>query len=68
MALGFCIGAGLALVSMRGLAAFLYGVPPADPLTFTAAGLLMLASGLAAALIPAWRILKIDPAVSLRAE
>jgi ABC-type antimicrobial peptide transport system permease subunit len=31
-------------------------------------GLLMLAAGLLAALIPARRILQIDPAMSLRAE
>jgi ABC-type antimicrobial peptide transport system permease subunit len=53
---------------MRGLGAFLYGVPPADPVSFAAAGTLMIGAGLLAALIPARRILQIDPAISLRAE
>jgi predicted permease len=66
--IGLGVGAGVAIVSMRGVAAFLYGVPPADPLTFAAAGILMLGSGLAAAMIPAVRILRIDPAISLRSE
>jgi putative ABC transport system permease protein len=68
LVLGVCAGAGIAWLSTRGLNGFLYGVPPADPLSFAAAGLLMTASGLLAALIPARRILQIDPSISLRAE
>jgi len=68
VAIGLCIGAAISIFSTRGMAAFLYGVPRLDPLTFAAAGLLILGSGLAAALIPARRILSIDPAISLRSE
>ncbi|HEX8715987.1 MAG TPA: hypothetical protein VF722_03340 [Gemmatimonadaceae bacterium] len=43
----------------------LYGVPSSDPVTPLAlAGLLLLAS-LAAALIPSWRVSRLNPVISL---
>ena len=65
----FGVGAGLAAAMtltplMRSM---LFGVEPADPITFgTIAGLLAVIA-LAAAAIPAVRAARIDPAVSLRA-
>ncbi|HUI44292.1 MAG TPA: ABC transporter permease [Terriglobia bacterium] len=52
----------------RGLESLLFGVRPHDPATFaTVAGLLVLAS-LAAILVPARRVMKIDPLAALRVE
>ncbi|MHB8501926.1 MAG: hypothetical protein ACYDCG_11055 [Candidatus Acidiferrales bacterium] len=46
----------------------LYGVTPADPLTFTFAACLMLSVAAVAAFIPARHASKVDPIVSLRLE
>jgi ABC-type antimicrobial peptide transport system permease subunit len=47
---------------------FLYGVGAADPLAMGAAAGTLLAVGLAAALIPALRASRIDPAIVLREQ
>jgi putative ABC transport system permease protein len=47
---------------------FLYGVGAADPLAMAAAAATLLTVGLAAALIPALRASRIDPAVVLREQ
>lgn len=67
---GLGIGAGViaAIGSMRLLSSLLYGVAPADPLTFLAVSLLLLGITAAASCVPAWRAARIDPAKSLRAE
>jgi predicted permease len=46
----------------------LFETAPLDPLVFTAALVILLAFGLAAAAIPAWRAMRIDPLEVLRAE
>jgi ABC-type antimicrobial peptide transport system permease subunit len=50
------------------LRAMLYGVAPSDPLTYLAAGILLCALSGVAALGPAWRAMRIDPAVALRED
>jgi len=64
------LGAGLAaaLVLGRTVAGFLYRVQPADPASLAVAGGALLLVALAAALIPAWRATRIDPATVLMAE
>jgi putative ABC transport system permease protein len=64
------IGIGLvgAFLAARGLSAFLFGVGAADPLTFGAVALLLLAVAAAASYIPSRRALRVDPVVALRAE
>ncbi|HSC29267.1 MAG TPA: hypothetical protein VLD67_18470, partial [Vicinamibacterales bacterium] len=42
------------------------GARPADPLTLAAVAALLLASGLAACLIPARRAMRVDPVEALR--
>ena len=46
----------------------LYGVGPADPVTFAAIALLVGAVALAASYLPARRALRVDPAETLRAD
>ncbi len=66
--IGICIGVIGALVLTRFLASLLYGVKPADPLTFTAVSLILIAVALLACLIPARRAAKVDPILALRYE
>jgi predicted permease len=65
---GVAIGSVAALAAVRLLRSFLWGVTPADPLTFTAVIGLLLTVALAASVIPALRVLRLDPALTLRAE
>lgn len=61
---------GLALYSgvSRWLEARLFGVAPLDPVTLGAAVIALVAVALGAAMVPARRATRIDPAVALRAE
>jgi ABC-type antimicrobial peptide transport system permease subunit len=65
---GTVIGVLLALVMAHGLKSLIYDVSPADPLTFTAIGLAVIAIAIVACYIPARRATKADPMVALRAE
>jgi len=64
---GLGIGALMARAATRYIATLLWGVEPNDPITLAAvAGLLLLVS-VAASVLPALRILRLDPARTLRA-
>ena len=52
----------------RLLAAQLYDVKPFDPLTFAAVGTAVLAIGLTACVVPAFRATRVDPVAALRNE
>jgi len=65
---GVAIGVGAALGLTRLLAGFLYGAVPADAPTLAVSGTLLAAVALAASYIPARRVTKVDPAVTLRVE
>ncbi len=66
--IGVSVGIAAALVLTQFLASRLYGVKPADPLTFIAVSLILIAVTLAACYIPARRAAKVDPMVALRNE
>ena len=61
-------GAAGALATSRLLAGLLFGVGPADPLTYAAVAVLMAAVGALAAAGPARRAARVDPVAALRAR
>ena len=66
--IGLAIGGAGALAATRAMKGLLFGVTPADPLTFVAVALVLVAVALVASYIPAWRATRIDPMVALRYE
>jgi putative ABC transport system permease protein len=65
-AVGIAVGIAGALAASRGLGTLLFGITATDPLTFTAAALVLAAAGIAAAYLPARRASRIDPVSLLR--
>jgi putative ABC transport system permease protein len=65
-ALGLAIGVALSLAAGRLLTDLLFGLAPGDPLTLGAVALTLLLVAGVATLVPARRILRLDPAVTLR--
>ena len=65
---GALLGTIAALALARLLSSFLYHVSPIDPLSLAAATVGLLAVGVVAALLPAWRAGRLDPAAVLREE
>ncbi|MDB4873916.1 MAG: permease [Gemmatimonadetes bacterium] len=66
--LGAAAGLIIALVATRLLASQLFGVSPSDPRSLLGACGLLVATGIAAAYLPARRAARIDPIDALRAE
>ena len=64
------IGLGLigALLAVRVIASFLYGIGASDPMTLGSVALLLLLVALAASYIPSRRALRVDPMAALRAD
>ena len=65
---GLAIGAAAALALARTMQGLLFGVTAADPATFAAVVAMLLAVGLVACYIPAWRATRVDPTTALRSE
>jgi predicted permease len=63
-AIGLTLGAGVGRI----LTAFLFGLPPLDPVTFVGASVLFIGTGLAAGYGPARHATKVDPLIALRHE
>jgi predicted permease len=65
---GAMAGIAAALALTHFLSSLLFGVKPADPITFTAVAMLLVVVALAASYIPARRATRVDPIVALRYE
>jgi predicted permease len=65
---GLLIGVPLALAASRSIATQLYGIGSADPTIFSTATLVLLASTVIAAIVPALRAASINPTQALRGE
>lgn len=66
--IGAAAGLGLAALGAQAIGAVLFGVRAHDPLTFAAAPIIVLLTGVAAAAVPARRATRVDPITALRAE
>jgi predicted permease len=66
--LGIAAGVTLALVVLRAIAGYLYGVEATDPATFAALSLLLFAVAVLAGYVPARRAARVDPLTAIRAE
>jgi ABC-type antimicrobial peptide transport system permease subunit len=66
--IGVVPGIAVAYLAARGMQSLLFGVPPADPLTFSLVALLCFATVVIACLRPAWRAAHIHPISALRAD
>ena len=65
---GLVIGLAGAYTASRAIAALLFGISRADPLTYLGVTALLVLVSLAACLVPAWRAARVAPATALRAE
>jgi ABC-type antimicrobial peptide transport system permease subunit len=68
MMVGVVVGFAGAWVVSRSLASLLYGVGAGDPATLAGAAVGLVMAGLAAAVIPARRAVRVDPTMALRNE
>jgi putative ABC transport system permease protein len=66
--LGVALGLAAALALSRVLASLIFGVRATDPLTFAAVALLLVAVGLLATILPAYRATRVEPVRILREE
>jgi len=65
---GVGLGLVMAAALVRVMETLLFGVSRYDPGTFSVVALLMLAVGIVATLVPAYRATRVDPIVTLRSE
>lgn len=68
IAIGVSAGVGGATLATRVIESFLFQTSPTDPLTLAAVALTLATAGCLAALLPALRAARVDPAISLRSE
>jgi putative ABC transport system permease protein len=68
LAIGLALGLGLALLASGALQPILYHVNPRDGVVFAAVAAMLACVSLAASLLPARRVTRIDPALALSSE
>jgi putative ABC transport system permease protein len=68
VAIGIVIGLGVSMAFSRLLASLLVGVRPLDLLTFAAVAIALTFTAALAMLAPAWRAVRVDPVIALRAD
>lgn len=66
--LGACVGMVIAVIVTRVYRAFLFGMTEFEPLLMSAALAIVILFALAAALLPAWRAARLEPASVLRLD
>jgi ABC-type antimicrobial peptide transport system permease subunit len=66
--IGLVVGIAGAVFVARIVASLLYGLSPADPVTFLIVPTLLAVVVVLPTLIPAWRAVKLDPIAALRQE
>lgn len=65
---GITLGLAVVLAMASLLSDLLYGISPRDPVTLLGAGALLLSVAAAAALVPAWRAMQVNPVETMRAD
>lgn len=65
---GLALGLGLAVLLSRALALMLFEVSADDPAVYALVSLVLVSTGLAAAVVPALRATRVDPLTALRSE
>ncbi len=68
VAVGLLLGIPLAISAAGVLRGLFFGVEAADPITLIGVVVLLLAVGLMASLVPAWKVSRLDPAETLRSD
>jgi ABC-type antimicrobial peptide transport system permease subunit len=68
VAVGLVVGAAVAFVASRLVESMLFGLSPADPLTYASVAGLIVAAALPASLLPAFRAARVDPMTALRTD
>jgi predicted permease len=68
IAAGLALGAAGSLWAARFVEALLFQLAPRDPATFGGAAVVLVAVGIVAAWLPAWRAARIDPVAALRTD
>lgn len=65
---GMIIGLAGAVLLSEGMVSMLFGITRLDPTTYAAVAAMLLTVSVIACSVPAWRALRVDPAITLRAE
>ena len=65
---GVVVGLAGAAMTSQWLQSLVHGVPVLDPITYIAAGMVLVAVGAGAASVPALRAARVDPVIALRQE
>ncbi len=66
--IGSAVGLVSAVAVTRLMRSLLFGVQPADPLTYVGTVLVLAVVAVAACSVPAWKAIRVDPAITLRAD